>query len=65
MSISVLMKHRYASSGEQTIGLPRTLKDVLTSTGQPVFRPECLQEGVVARVRVAMHGLHSLNNRRA
>ena len=30
------MKQRYASSGVQTIGSPRTLNDVLTMTGQPV-----------------------------
>lgn len=30
------MKHRKASSGVQTIGSPRTLKLVLTRTGQPV-----------------------------
>ena len=31
------MKHRNASSGLHTIGSPRTLKLVLTSTGQPVL----------------------------
>ena len=31
------MKHRYACSGSQTIGSPRTLKLVLMITGQPVF----------------------------
>ena len=30
------MKQRKASSGVQTIGSPRTLKEVLTSIGQPV-----------------------------
>ncbi len=30
------MKQRKASSGVQTIGSPRTLKLVLTNTGQPV-----------------------------
>src|SRR5205823_7465806 len=35
-SISVRMKQRYASSGVQTIGSPRTLNDVFTTTGQPV-----------------------------
>ena len=35
-SISVFMKQRYASSGEQTIGSPRTLNDVFTSTPHPV-----------------------------
>ena len=30
------MKQRNASSGEPTIGSPRTLKLVLTITGQPV-----------------------------
>ena len=34
----VRMKQRYASSGVHTIGSPRTLNDVLTSTGQPVRR---------------------------
>jgi hypothetical protein len=32
------MKHRKASSGVQTMGSPRTLKLVLTTTGQPVRR---------------------------
>ena len=36
MSKSVPMKHRKASSGVQTIGSPRTLKLVFTSTGHPV-----------------------------
>ena len=36
--MSVRMKQRYASSGVQTIGSPRTLNDVLTITGQPVRR---------------------------
>ena len=36
-SISVRMKQRYASSSVHTIGSPRTLNDVLTMTGQPVF----------------------------
>ena len=36
-SISVPVKQRKASSGVQTIGSPRTLKLVLTSTEQPVF----------------------------
>ena len=31
------MKQRKASSGVQTMGSPRTLKLVLTSTGQPVL----------------------------
>jgi hypothetical protein len=30
------MKHRYASAGVQTIGSPRMLNEVLTSTGHPV-----------------------------
>ena len=34
--MSVPMKQRKASSGVQTIGSPRTLKLVLTMTGQPV-----------------------------
>ena len=38
VSISVPMKQRKASSGVHTIGSPRTLKLVLTSTGQPVRR---------------------------
>ena len=36
-SNSVPMKHLKASSGEHIIGSPRTLKDVLTTRGQPVF----------------------------
>ena len=36
-SISVPMRQRKASSGVQAIGSPRTLKLVLTSTGQPVL----------------------------
>jgi hypothetical protein len=36
-SISLPMKQRKASSGVQTIGSLRTLKLVLTSTGQPVL----------------------------
>ena len=36
-SIDVRMKQRQASSGVQTIGSPRTLNDVLTTTGQPVL----------------------------
>ena len=32
----VRMKHRYASAGVQTIGSPRTLNEVLTTTPQPV-----------------------------
>jgi hypothetical protein len=35
-SISLPMKQRKASSGVHTIGSPRTLKLVFTSTGQPV-----------------------------
>jgi hypothetical protein len=38
VSISVPMKHRNASSGVHTMGSPRTLKLVFTSTGQPVRR---------------------------
>ncbi len=34
--MSLPMKQRNASSGVHTIGSPRTLKLVLTSTGQPV-----------------------------
>ena len=37
MSNSVPIKHLKASIGEHTIGSPRTLKDVLTTSGQPVF----------------------------
>jgi hypothetical protein len=33
----MLMKQRNASSGVQTIGSPRTLKLVLTSTAQPIL----------------------------
>src|SRR5436190_3900183 len=36
LSMWVRMKHRYASSGVQTLGSPRTLNDVVTTTGQPV-----------------------------
>ncbi len=37
-SIAVAMKQRNASAGVQTIGSPRTLNEVLTSTGTPVLR---------------------------
>jgi hypothetical protein len=40
MSISVARKQRKLSSGVQTIGSPRTLKEVLTSRGQPVRSPK-------------------------
>ena len=36
ISISVPIKHLNASLGEQTIGSPRTLKDVLINTGHSV-----------------------------
>jgi len=36
-SIAVRVKQRHASSGDMTIGSPRTLNDVLTTTGQPVL----------------------------
>ena len=35
-SMCVRMKQRYASAGVQTIGSPRTLNDVLTTTAHPV-----------------------------
>src|SRR5437763_63058 len=38
LSISVPMKQRNASVGEHTMGSPRTLNEVLTTTGQPVRR---------------------------
>ena len=40
-----------------TIGSPRTLKLVLTSTGQPVLRLEGRDQRVVARIGLAVHGL--------
>ena len=40
------------------MGSPRTLKDVLTSTPQPVLRLEFLQEAVIARIRVLVHRLY-------
>ena len=52
------MKQRNASSGVQTIGSPRTLKLVLTSTGQPVSslkRPSSRwNSGLVSRCTVWM-----------
>ena len=52
-SISVPMKQRNASSGVHTIGSPRTLKLVFTSTGQPVSSLNALNQRVVARVGLA------------
>jgi hypothetical protein len=46
------MKQRNASSGVQTIGSPRTLKLVLTSTGHPVSRLEPRQQPVKTRIRL-------------
>ena len=40
--MSVARKQRYACSGVQTIGSPRTLKLVLIITGQPVFSSNVL-----------------------
>ena len=56
-SISVPMKQRKASSGVQTIGSPRTLKQVFTSTGQPVralerLRSESWKGGLVSACTV-------------
>ena len=51
------MKQRNASSGVQTIGSPRTLKLVLTSTGQPVSALKRAEQLVEQRVGFAMHGL--------
>ena len=48
------MKQRNASSGVHTIGSPRTLKLVLTSTGQPVLRLERLEQRVEARIGLAL-----------
>src|SRR5688572_7358031 len=52
-SISVRMKQRYASDGLHTIGSPRTLNDVLTSTPQPVRRSNSVsnawKRGLVSR----------------
>ena len=53
------MKQRKASSGVQTIGSPRTLKLVLTRTGQPVFALKREISCVEARVGVGVHGLHA------
>ena len=50
------MKQRKASSGVQTIGSPRTLKLVLTITGQPVSALKRLisawKRGLVSRCTV-------------
>ena len=56
-SMSVPMKQRKASSGVHTIGSPRTLKLVLTTTGQPVSCLEAPDQRVVARVGLAVHRL--------
>ena len=56
-SISVPMKQRKASSGVHTIGSPRTLKLVLTSTGQPVRSLNAREQRVIARIGLAVHGL--------
>src|SRR5437588_12881829 len=42
LSISVRMKQRYASTGVQTIGSPRTLNEVLTRTAHPVLASNAL-----------------------
>ena len=53
----VRMKHRYASSGLQTIGSPRTLNEVLMMTGQPYFSSKCLDHLVKERIDLPVHGL--------
>jgi hypothetical protein len=53
------MKQRKASSGVHTIGSLRTLKLVLTSTGQPVFALEAGEQRVIPRICRAVHGLNS------
>ena len=58
ISISVPMRQRKASSGVQTIGSPRTLKLVLTSTGQPVFALNALSKAW-NRDWFAVDGLHA------
>ena len=57
--MSVARKHRSASAGEQTIGSPRTLKLVFTSTGQPVFRFKRLEQPVKPPVPLFVHRLHA------
>ena len=49
------MKQRYASSGVQTIGSPRTLNDVLTMTGQPVARFTAAARAAGIEARVTAH----------
>ena len=51
------MKQRNASSGVLTMGSPRTLKEVLISTGQPVIAKKRSSERVVDRVGLAVHRL--------
>ena len=48
-----------ASRGVQTIGSPRVLNEVLTSTGHPGPRLERLEQVVVERVLVTVDGLDS------
>ena len=55
----VRMKQRYASSGVQTIGSPRTLNDVFTTTGQPVSDSNASMSVVVVGVRLRRHRLHA------
>ncbi len=54
----VRMKHRWASCGVQTIGSPRTLNEVFTSTGQPVSRSNSTEQIVIIRVVFPRDGLN-------
>ena len=56
--MSVARKQRYASSGVQTIGSPRTLKLVFTSTGQPVRRSNASSKRVNRGFRCLVDGLN-------
>ena len=58
-SISVPRKQFQASSGVQTIGSPRTLKDVLMTSGQPVRCRKASIMFVIERVRLPVHRLHA------
>jgi hypothetical protein len=53
------MKQRKASSGVQTLGSPRRLKLVLTSTGHPVSSFELRQQPMKHRIGVGIDGLYS------
>ena len=48
-----------ASWGVQTIGSPRTLKLVFTTTGTPVRRSTARSRPVVQRIALERHRLHA------